>query len=258
MQSTVKNLLIVSGLAFALISFAVPLAYQYLGYNHFTLALAQVSFLILALAALRLEGVAPSQFGATPVHFIRGFCLTIGTYVAFGVAAVVTTGVEQVYITSFSLLYWLEEWFLTGFSEELLFRGYIFLILVKIIYIRHPKQVWSAWIISAIIFSLWHVPLGLWMGQQLSVLIRDITIPLISAIIFASVYAASGNLWFTAFIHGTTNYPLSPLIKSEPLLGVAFMIIAILIGRAGRESEYSFPHTFLYLETKGDYNAITK
>jgi membrane protease YdiL (CAAX protease family) len=62
-------------------------------------------------------------------------------------------------------------------------------------------------------------------------------LPAASGLIFGAVYLWSRNLWFTAFVHGTTNYPLSPLITESPALGLLFMAVALcaafLVGRIG-------------------------
>lgn len=84
---------------------------------------------------------------------------------------------------------------------------------------------------SSIVFALYHLLFSLQMGKRGMSLIMDVLLPFASSWVFCLAYLLSSNLWLAAFLHGVTNYPLSPSIKSSPFLGLLFMGIAVLLGR---------------------------
>jgi uncharacterized protein len=239
-RRTPSLLLLILGLA---VTFAIPIlsfraVYPLFGYNLTTLVAVQIAILLAGAALAALAGYGPRRLGAGPASLVLGIVLIAACYALFlAIAAGLSAaGIvkEPLLRTGYAAWPVVDNWLLTGFGEELLFRGFLLTLMVAMLPSRHR---WWTVAAVAIIFALWHLPSLLAAGREGTQLLLRLALPAASGLIFGAVYLWSRNLWFTAFLHGTTNYPLSPLITENPALGLVFMAIALsaafLAGRMG-------------------------
>jgi len=94
--------------------------------------------------------------------------------------------------------------FATAFSEELVFRGYIFARLWRI-----WKNEWLANLISAFLFSLIHLPIGIFvLGYAPMVMLTYLFLIFIYGFGAAFVFARSGNLISAILMHAFWSWPI--------------------------------------------------
>jgi membrane protease YdiL (CAAX protease family) len=235
-----SGILLILGLAAA---FAIPIlafraVYPLLGYSSTTVVAIQIAILLAGVALAAFAGYGAGRLGSGLASLAQGVVMIAGCYALFlAVAAGLSAaGVihEPLLRAGYSPWLMVDNWLLTGFGEELLFRGFLLTLMVAMLPSRYR---WWAVVASALVFALWHLPSLVASGREGAQLLLRLALPAASGLIFGAVYLWSRNLWFTAFLHGTTNYPLSPLITENPVLGLAFMAIALgaafLIGRMG-------------------------
>lgn len=223
-------------LVFFLPMFAFLVIYRLFGYNPVTVAVASGINLPVGLALVSVAGYRASQLGANLASLAEGVLLIAVSYVVFFMATFVlaTLGVVlgPVMRESYSVWVLVDNWLLTGFGEELLFRGFL---LTSIMRLSPTRSRWWAVVGIALVFGLWHLPGLMFGGREGAQLLLRLALPAASGLIFGVIYLLSGNLWLAAFVHGSTNYPLSPLITGNPIAGLLFvgltMIIVLLTGR---------------------------
>lgn len=216
--------------------------YPQVGYNDFTLAAAQLVFMVLGgLFAWRFR-LGLRQLGIRGQDLLRA-ALGVGlVYVLLLVGLVLLNtlnGSTPIFRSEYSLYAWFNNWFLTGFGEELLFAGVLFNLFTRQF---HHRKRWLAVLLTAGVFSMWHLPgylaIGLRMDSLGPGLLVDLILPMISWCFFGMMYLLSGNLWLTAFVHASTDYALLPAITNQPLIGLVFMFMALGVawwfGKRGR------------------------
>lgn len=192
--------------------------------------------------ALRAEGVTLKAAGATPGHLLRAVAVLGCTYGLFLLVllALRAAGLSIGPLFRYPALWGLvDNWLITGPCEELLFRGFMLIAQVRLTGER--RLPWRAVAIGALLFALFHLPmaLGRLSGPDLAV---HLGIPFASAlIVFGPLYLLSRNLWLAALAHGVTNFPLVPQIQENPLLGLLFFAILLLLGRFLLRSNEEWP-----------------
>ena len=223
-----KLLIIGTVLIFVLPLFAFTVIYKLFGYNSVTVGMALGVNLLVGLALVTVGGYGVNQLGASPSYLAEGVLLIASSYVVFLGAMLTFTALGIVLgpllRESYSVWALAEGWLLTGFGEELLFRGFLLALLMRLFPTRSR---WWAVGGSAVVFGLWHLPGLMFGGREGAELLLRLALPTASGMIFGVTYLLSGNLWLAAFVHGSTNYPLSPLITDNPIAGLLFAGIAV-------------------------------
>jgi len=230
-------MLLVVGFAFMVGGVLFPLLTPALGYGTETAWVCLVVVGAAGYLGLRGERLSVADIGGSPRQCLRA---TITMLVAYGLFCLLLIALRRSSpvlllggLPGLSLYGWFDNWIITGYSEELLFRGYLLSSLRRRLKSSHATL--TAALLSSLAFSLYHLPFSLWFGRTGVTLAVDLAIPLVSSLaVFAPAYILSGNLWLSAFLHGVTNYPLLPVIKDEPLWGMVFMVVAITVGWALR------------------------
>jgi membrane protease YdiL (CAAX protease family) len=229
---------------FALITLLAALTVQVLtwfvlyplaGYNDITLLTAQAVFLALGIGLILVFHLAWKQIGVGVKEFTQAL---IGISISYGLLLLIILLLNAfgystpVFRQEYHLYAFLNNWLLTGFGEELLFAGILFNLLRRSFTDRHR---WVALLLTAGMFSLWHLPgyvaIGLHTDSLGPGLIFDLLLHIVSWVFFGMIYLFSGNLWLTAFAHASTDYALLPGIIHSPLLGLVFMFITLAVAR---------------------------
>lgn len=229
---SLSRLALAYGASLLLMSVAFPF-YRLVGYNLYTVGVLLALVGACGYVALRSEGLTLTDVGAAPVQLLRALGVLACTY---GIFLALLAALQAVDLVAAGPLFKpvkpaaiVDNWLLTGFFEELLFRGFILLALIRLL--GDHRFPWRSVIIGALLFSLFHLPTAIGYSAGMN-LVMDLAIPFASALlVFGPLYLASRNLWLAAFVHGVTNYPIVPQIKENPLLGLVFMGLAILLGR---------------------------
>ena len=223
-----KLLIIGTVLIFVLPLFAFMVIYKLLGYNSVTVGVALGVNLLVALVLVTMAGYGADQLGTNPSYLAEGVLLIASSYIVFLEAMLTFTAlgivVGPVLRESYSAWALAEGWLLTGFGEELLFRGFLLTLLIRLF---PTRSCWWAVGGSAVVFGLWHLPGLMFGGREGAELLLRLAPPTASGMIFGVTYLLSGNLWLAAFVHGSTNYPLSPLITGNPIAGLLSAGIAV-------------------------------
>jgi membrane protease YdiL (CAAX protease family) len=224
-------------LLFFIIAFTIQVLvwfvlYPTAGYNPNTLSIAQFSFILVTIVLFFLYRVSWQTIGI----LWKSFILAVGG-ISFSYLLIIlllallnACGLQyQVLRQTYRLDALLNNWLLTGFGEELFFAGLLF---NRIARSQKKPKGWLTVMLTAVAFALWHLPgylgVGLRMGTLNVSILFDLLLNLISWCFFGTIYLLSGNLWLTAFVHASTDYALLPVIVSNPLLGLLFMLLNIL------------------------------
>lgn len=258
MSAVNKRLLVFTGMALLIGAVLFPAVAAVLGHGPWTATVCLVILLAIGYSALRAEDLSLRQVGGSLRDFAQAIGVLLAAYAVFSLLLMLfqRSGSTQLRagLVGFSLYAWFDNWVLTGFSEELLFRGYLLTSLRQ--RMMGPGGAWFAALVSSAGFSLYHLPFSLWLGQTGTALAMDLAMPFISSLlVFVPAYVLSGNLWLAAFLHGVTDYPVVRAIKDQPLWGLVFMALAITLGwavgsvrkrsRPGASSA-GFPGGFIY------------
>jgi membrane protease YdiL (CAAX protease family) len=211
------------------------LYYRSLGYSDVTLAISQTVTLVLGILFVFMFGLNFIRIGAGGRALLEGIASIIGVYLVFLLVVVVTraAGISvPLFRAEYSLWAFASNWLLTGLAEELLFAGLIFSLLC--LYRKEHQTVgreWTTVLAVAALFSLWHAPGYIAIGIGADTLswgiFGSLGLNLLSWLFFGVIYLISGNLWLTAFIHGSTDYAVLPAIVDRPALGVVFMLLGV-------------------------------
>ena len=207
--------------------------YPVAGYNDVTLFTAQFLFLLLGIVLIVRFRMPWDQIGLSTRHLLRAM---IGIGISYALLLVILVLLNAmghstpIFRQQYPLYALINNWLLTGLGEELFFSG----ILVNMIAgSSKNNRRWSSVLLTAALFSLWHLPgyvaVGLRMNSLGPGLIFDLLLNFVSWGFFGCIYLFSGNLWLTAFAHASTDYGLLPVITSSPILGLVFMLATILI-----------------------------
>ena len=203
--------------------------YRLAGYSQLTLTAAQIMNLAVGAGMIIWMRLKPKEIGLGFSSLVRAFIILVCVYAAFLSVGwfVIKFGLfdNQLLRDQISLLGVLDNWVLTGLGEEILFCGVLFSA-TRDLFSDHKR--WLRVIIVALLFSLWHLPGYLAIGYSGNVLIGRLAINGVSWLIFGTAYALSGNLWLVVFMHGNTDYPFSPLITDQPVMGIIFMALMMV------------------------------
>jgi membrane protease YdiL (CAAX protease family) len=101
------------------------------------------------------------------------------------------------------LIFVINQFFLVAVCEELIFRGYITNKLFN--FAKNTKSYILIIFISAVLFSLMHLPFFLLNGAVEMGIIQRIIIPLLLGFWFAVYYSYTKNLVICIFVHGAYN-----------------------------------------------------
>ncbi len=205
--------------------------YPLAGYNDVTLAIAQLAFFLLGVGLVFALRIGWRRIGLK----IRDLALAVtGIILAYALILILLLllnrfgGQLAIFRQQYHLYALLNNWLLTGLGEELVFAGVLFNLMIRIV---DTRRRWNAVLLTAGLFALWHLPgylaVGLRMGTLGFSLVIDLLLHVISWSIFGTIYLLSGNLWLTAFVHASTDYPLLPIVTDNPLIGLFFMAIVI-------------------------------
>lgn len=222
--------------------------YPLAGYNDITLLIAQLVFLALGIGLIVVFKENLNQIGAGANDFMRG---VIGISVSYGLLLVILVSLNAlgypntIFRQEYQLYSFANNWLLTGFGEELVFAGLLFNLIARSMKDCHR---WRAVLLTAVLFSFWHLPgylaIGLRMGTLGPDLVFDLLLRMVSWIFFGTIYLLSGNLWLTSFAHASTDYALLPAVVNSPLLGLVFMMINLLIAWLLIRSPFFTPDQF--------------
>jgi membrane protease YdiL (CAAX protease family) len=211
------------------------LYYPSLGYSNMTLGISQAVTLVLGIVFVFMFGLSFRRIGAGGRALLEAVAAIVAVYVAFLVVVFVVRAAgagAPLFRAEYSLWAFASNWLLTGVAEELLFAGLIFSLLC--LYSKEHQSVgheWTTVLAVAALFALWHAPGYIAVGLGADTLswgiFGSLGLNLVSWLFFGVIYLVSGNLWLTAFVHGSTDYAILPAIVDQPALGVVFMLLAV-------------------------------
>lgn len=177
------------------------------------LVLKPLVFLLPVFWLVRKEKTTIASIGLSTKNFFKNIYFGLGLGMAFALLGVLTNywkyrGISfaSFGLTGASLLWLMFISLVTAFSEEVLFRGYIFTRLLKI-----WKNEWSAGIVSAFLFSLIHLPIAIFVWHyETSMLFVQV---------FLTFLVGFGN----AFLIARTKTVIAPMIN-HTLWGLAIFL----------------------------------
>ena len=167
------------------------------------LILKPIVFLLPVLWVVQKEKEKLSSIGFSTKNLYRNIYFGLGLGVVFAVLGVLTNywkyggiAFATFGLTGASLLWLMFLSLATAFSEEILFRGYIFTRLLKI-----GKNGWMATIVSALLFALIHLPI--------SIFVWDYSLSMVFVQGFLAFLLGFGN----AFLMAKTGTIVAPVIN---------------------------------------------
>ncbi len=167
------------------------------------LILKPIVFLLPVLWAVQKEKEKLSSIGLSTKNLYRNIYFGLGLGVVFAVLGVLTNywkyggiAFATFGLTGASLLWLMLISLATAFSEEALFRGYIFTRLLKI-----GKNGWMATIVSALLFALIHLPI--------TIFVWDYSLSMVLVQGFLVFLLGFGN----AFLMARTGTIVAPVIN---------------------------------------------
>ena len=239
---TLQLLLIAFGFSFVVVG-TVRLMF---GYEGLYAATGLVAGGLITYAALWSDGLTLQALGGSPSNLWRalavavitlGLCLLLGTLLQWGG---LLTG---------PVIFLPDQWewagylMARGWAEELLFRGFLFTGLARLL--DRGRLPWRAWLICSALFALYHLPTALWLGLTGDALAYRIGLPLFaSLVLLVPLYLLSRNLWLAVIMHSLAAMLIAPHLQGRPLLALAFVAISLLMGRFLLPSEQPLPLTY--------------
>lgn len=207
--------------------------YPLAGYNDTTLLIAQLAFLALGIVLFLAFKMRWQGIGLGRREFFEAVLKILLAYAAVLLIVVIlkAAGSEiNLFRQQYNLYAFVNNWLLTGVGEELVFAGVLFnLISIS----AQSRRRWSAVLLTAMFFALWHLPGYLAVGIKMDSLNAGIAVDLLLNMIswgfFGTIYLFSGNLWLTAFAHASTDYALLPAVVNSPVIGLVFMLITVAL-----------------------------
>lgn len=208
--------------------FSWGLLYRVAGYNLTTYLAALLLSPLVALALIRATRIEWRYLGLGTRQLWQACAVAALAYgVLLGVGLVLSTlGAIQTppLRSSYDWFAFFDNWVLTALGEELLFAGVLFAATVA----RLPRRrLWLAVLLVAAVFALWHLPGYLARDMAAGTIVGRLALNAVSWCLFGTIYALSGNLWLVALAHAATDYPVSPLVTGEPVLGLLFFAVLI-------------------------------
>jgi membrane protease YdiL (CAAX protease family) len=190
---------------------------------------------VLGIVFVFMFGLNFTRIGAGVRSLLEGVAAIVAVYLVFVLVVLIARaagGSAPLWRDTYSISAFASNWLLTGAAEELLFAGLIFSLLC---FSRKEQQAvgreWSTVLIVALLFALWHLPgylaIAVGAGNVSWGILGSLGLNLASWLFFGVIYLVSGNLWFTAFVHGSTDYAVLPAIVDRPALGVVFMLLGV-------------------------------
>ena len=107
----------------------------------------------------------------------------------------------------------LSTWFFVGTAEEVLFRGFFLKKLVAYYEERKSARttLWAV-LVSSAFFSLWHLPVRLYLlfngGISIGMILVSLVVLFVLGTGFAWLFLRSGRILLTGVVHGVLDYPL--------------------------------------------------
>ncbi len=207
--------------------------YPLAGYNDLTLNLSLLAMFLLGVVMFIVGRLGWKNIGLSLKDLGTA---TIAITIAYTVIAIIVlvtnrTGAErELFRSSYTVYAFASNWGLTALGEELVFAGVLFTSLVAA---APSRRKWLFLVIVAVIFALWHLPgyiaIGLKTQIELPRMLLDFLLRALSWCFFGTMYILSGNLWLAALAHASTDYAILPIIVNDPLIGVIFMFILIVL-----------------------------
>lgn len=142
--------------------------------------------------------------------------LIISTGNLWGGIGMAYNGVSQLFAVLSMLL--------IGFIEEMIFRGFLFRILLK----RNSAA--SAITISAVTFGIGHI-VNLLAGQVSTETVIQVLFAIAWGFIFTFVFYKSGSLWICIIVHGIVD-AFSKFALHSSNMDVVYMIVTIVVSAA--------------------------
>ncbi|MGC9469850.1 MAG: CPBP family glutamic-type intramembrane protease [Anaerolineae bacterium] len=220
--------------------------YPLAGYNDLTLNLALAVTFLLGVGLIYAYRLGWKRVGLGLRRLLTALLAIAASYALVLVVLLILNalgGSTSIFRGSYTLYAFASNWILTALGEELLFAGALFTLVAA----RLPRSKrWLVVLLVATVFALWHLPgyvaIALRSGGLRPDIVFDLLLRLVSWGFFGTIYALSGNLWLTAFVHASTDYALLPVVVNSPLVGLAFMLLNVGIAwwlgrcRVARES----------------------
>lgn len=159
----------------------------------------------------KIEKLPLASLGLTKINLFPSIYWGIGLGIVFSLEGVLTNmlkygglNLEVLQYTPLAFLGAITLSFVTAFSEELVFRGYIF---------NRLNQIWKkellANIVSAFLFVLIHLPIGIFvLGYTPAVMMVFLFLVLIFGIGSAFVFARTGNIVSSILLHVLWSWPI--------------------------------------------------
>ncbi len=159
----------------------------------------------------KIEKKPLESLGLTTKNLRKAIYWGIGLGIVFAFEGLLTNILKYKGLQLVKLEYGLVEFLfiflislVTAFSEELVFRGYIFNRLWEI-----WKKEWLANIVSALLFSLIHLPIGIFvLGYTPLVMLAYLFFVFVFGFGSAFVFARSGNLVASILLHVFWSWPI--------------------------------------------------
>ncbi|MBN2048631.1 MAG: CPBP family intramembrane metalloprotease [Anaerolineaceae bacterium] len=217
-----------------LVIFALPVFtwfvwYPWVGYSDTSLLAMELLFFAAGVGLLIWQKKYPKAVGLTGKQLLSALILLTAAYAFILAAASLVRHFLQpeirLFRDSYQLTALLRNWFLTGLGEEILFCGILFNTLSRLL--KQSKSRWLAVLLTALLFSLWHLPGHLAIGREVGDLLARLGIHFFSWLFFGAIYALSGNLWLAGLTHAASDYALLPVIVNQPLFGLLLMLFIV-------------------------------
>lgn len=159
----------------------------------------------------KIEKLPLASLGMTKINLFPSLYWGIGLGMVFSLEGLLTNilkygnlSLETLQYTPLPFIGALALSFITAFSEELVFRGYIF------------NRLWQVWkkellasIVSAILFAIIHLPIGVFvLGYAPTVMLTFLFLVFIFGIGSAFVFARTGNIASSILLHVLWSWPI--------------------------------------------------
>lgn len=159
----------------------------------------------------KIEKLPLASLGMTKINLFPSLYWGIGLGMVFSLEGLLTNilkygnlSLETLQYTPLPFIGAVALSFITAFSEELVFRGYIF------------NRLWQIWkkellasIVSAILFAIIHLPIGIFvLGYAPTVMMVFLFLVFIFGIGSAFVFARTGNIASSILLHVLWSWPI--------------------------------------------------
>ncbi len=178
-----------------------------------------------ALWAMKNDGISPEETGFQWKRLPQALLLLAASWVVIALAYFLLAGRDA--------LTWIadpvemaQQWLFVGVGEELLYRGYILIWLLRAFSnLKKPLAVALAVGISSFFFSTMHIPVRLFNGFALPDLLLSLGLVFALGIFFSAFYLRARNMVFNGLAHGSWNVPL---VGSQGDFLLLIVILAVI------------------------------